>query len=266
MLMAGNDYERMGELIARYHERSPQVVDLDRVLARADAPAFAPTFGEVLRAAWTREGMLRRVLVDRLMPELGLRGEARGRFDERLHEVEVGAHPARQVSRRLLGALDRILPGVGARSRPCQMRRPPGRRPRRRRRLRGRAASPVASTMRQTCTTRISMSRRPSRRSTRCFRPTDLAGGREPEVVEPPPDCRLADLEQFGEIDRVRAGAGRLGPHGVLGHEQLGREPVRLALERILHRRDRRIGHPAEHGTGGAGRAAAQGARPHARP
>src|SRR5438309_1563115 len=27
-------------------------------------------------------------------------------------EVETGRHPARQVSRRLLGALDRVLPGV----------------------------------------------------------------------------------------------------------------------------------------------------------
>jgi hypothetical protein len=68
----------------------------------------------VLRAAWTRQGLLRRVLVDRLVVELGLRPEARGRLDERLHQVETGRHPSQQVSRRLLGALDRILPGVSA--------------------------------------------------------------------------------------------------------------------------------------------------------
>jgi hypothetical protein len=110
---AGDERELLAAVLEDYHARTPAPVDLDRVAALAAAPAFAPAFGEVLRAAWTREGMLRRVLIDRLVTELGLRPAARDRLDERLHEVEAGRHPARQVSRRLLGALDRILPGVG---------------------------------------------------------------------------------------------------------------------------------------------------------
>ncbi len=111
---AGDDAELLATMLEEYHAVTPAPLDLDAIEAMAASPAFAPSFGEVLRAAWTQQGMLRRVLVDRLVVELGLRPEARGRLDERLHQVETGQHPARQVSSRLLGALDRILPGVSA--------------------------------------------------------------------------------------------------------------------------------------------------------
>ena len=111
---AGDDAELLAMVLEEYHARTPAPLDLDAIEAFAAAPVSAPTFGEVLRAAWTQQGMLRRVLVDRLVTELALRPEARGRLDQRLHQVETGQHPARQVSSRLLGALDRILPGVSA--------------------------------------------------------------------------------------------------------------------------------------------------------
>jgi hypothetical protein len=111
---AGDDAELLALVLEEYHAVTPAPLDLDAIEALAASPAFAPTFGEVLRAAWTQQGMLRRALVDRLVAELGLRAEARGRLDERLHQVEIGQHPARQLSSRLLAALDRILPGVSA--------------------------------------------------------------------------------------------------------------------------------------------------------
>jgi hypothetical protein len=109
---AGADAALLAAVVEEYHATSPAPLDFDAIEAFAASPAFAPTFGEVLRAAWTQHGMLRRVLVDRLIVELGLRPEARGRLDQRLHQVETGQHSSRQVSNRLLGALDRILPGV----------------------------------------------------------------------------------------------------------------------------------------------------------
>lgn len=111
---AGDDAELLAMVLEEYHAGTPAPLDLDAIEAFAAAPVSVPTFGEVLRAAWTQQGMLRRVLVDRLVAELELRPEARGRLDQRLHQVETGQRPARQVSSRLLGALDRILPGVSA--------------------------------------------------------------------------------------------------------------------------------------------------------
>jgi len=108
---AGDDSDALAAVLEDYHAVTPAPLDLDAIARLAASPAFAPTFGEALRAAWTRQGMLRRVLVDRLLAELGLRVEARGYLDERLHAVEVGRHPA-AVSRRLLEALERVLPGV----------------------------------------------------------------------------------------------------------------------------------------------------------
>ena len=78
---AGDDAELLAMVLEDYHARTPAPLDLDAIEAFAAAPASAPTFGEVLRAAWTQQGMLRRVLVDRLVAELALRPEARGRLD-----------------------------------------------------------------------------------------------------------------------------------------------------------------------------------------
>ena len=109
---AGDEFGLLAAVIEEYHASALPAFDLDEIERLAASPAFAPTFGEVLRAAWTEQRLMRRVLVDRLVVELGLRPEARGRLDKRLHEVESGQHSSREVSRRLLAALDRILPGV----------------------------------------------------------------------------------------------------------------------------------------------------------
>jgi hypothetical protein len=111
---AGDEADLLAAVLAEYHARTPAPLDLAAIEALAATAAFAPTFGEVLRAAWTQRGMLRRVLVDRLVMELGLRPASRERLDERLHDVETGSHPPDEVSGRLLAALDRILPGVAA--------------------------------------------------------------------------------------------------------------------------------------------------------
>ena len=78
---AGDDAELLALVLEEYHAVTPAPLDLDAIEALASSPAFAPTFGEVLRAAWTQQGMLRRVLVDRLVRGAG--SSARGSWATR---------------------------------------------------------------------------------------------------------------------------------------------------------------------------------------
>jgi hypothetical protein len=111
---AGDKRDDLAKILEHYHSSVPAKVDLQQVDALAASDAFAPAFGEVLSAARESRGMLRRVLVERLVAALGFSDALRPRVDQRLHELEAGLRPARGVSPRVLDALDAILGGVGS--------------------------------------------------------------------------------------------------------------------------------------------------------
>src|SRR5262245_34152362 len=74
---AGGERELLASVLEEYHARTPPPFDADRIEALAASSAFAPTFGEVLRAAWTRQGIVRRRVVELLGDAFKLQPDAR---------------------------------------------------------------------------------------------------------------------------------------------------------------------------------------------
>jgi hypothetical protein len=111
---AGEASDDLLAVLEAYLMRTPAPFDADAVERFAASPAAQPSFGAVLRAARQERGLLRRDVVDRLVPALGLPATARERVDQRLHEVEAGSRPAAGVSERLIDALETIIGGVAS--------------------------------------------------------------------------------------------------------------------------------------------------------